>query len=72
MSESLINNIYRGIVQVPERTPEQKQFLAEHKKYYEERKALGDDNPMPYLHYLKRKRYREMLGTCTCDPVHVC
>ena len=82
MSESLLNldedtilsirNRYRGIVQVLERTPEQQEFFAEKKKYYEEQEALGNDNPLPYLHYLKRKKYREMLGTCSCDPVRVC
>ena len=46
--------------------------LNKRKEYLEEQKALGKDDPMPYLQYLKRKKYRERLGTCKCDPVHVC
>lgn len=42
------------------------------KEYYEERKALGDENPMSYEAFHSKKKYREWLGTCTCDPVHVC
>lgn len=72
MSESLIDSIYRGVVQVREPNPQLQKFFADNKKYLEEQKALGKDDPMPYLQYLKRKKYRERLGTCKCDPVHVC